>query len=279
MASGKFFSGLRHHADRLLPDYLPALEERKAALEVPALFETRLTPSEAEIFLNTIVTREQCRRLADIIAEYPDGTHHFREEAGSPEDGTRHPHDFIFIKEGDTAKLFFVDPEHSVGKNINRNVGKLPRIGDLRPRVNVLYATELVGETIKKVSLLRYRAEAIPDDSKKLHKPKEQFSMAYRLLDNGELPEEVFYDEDVLRHITFRLDYRADEEDDASRVLIQARKADSSEAIAKMIGDYSHGQTLSRHSPLEGQIQRYRSIMRTHFPRHLEESFEREAKS
>lgn len=257
--------GMRE-AGRISRDYIPAVIEKFETQRIPEAAEQTLTRLEAQQLAATLVTPENRARLDAGIESLPDGKYRMRETAGSREDGNLHVHDFVIEKSAATARLFFVDPEHSMGKSKNRNKLGLPRRGDLRPQVNVLYSLELEkGNPIPRIALLRYRGAVIPEDRKELNKPTAQLQMAEAMLTTGELPDVLQGHEN---QISFRLDLRSD--GSQHKVFAQARAARHVDDIKHMIKSMTSNEELPSHDPLEGQLRRFRAIMRTYFPKYLE---------
>lgn len=254
---------------RLRRDYIPALRERFEARKDPLDVERTLSVPEAEKFAQSLISSEVQKLIADFTADLAEGNYRTREVAGEPGDGTRHVHDFVIEKSAADTQLFYVDPEHSMGKNKNSNILGIPRIGDLRPRVNVLYAVRVLpGDLIPEIELLRYRAAAIPPESPELNKPGAQLEMAELLLESGELPSVVKKQE---KQITFRLSLRKNNEREY-KSLIQARETSGTEHIKNIIEHLIKGEAVSSRDPIEGQLRRFKAIMRTHFPRLLKEN-------
>lgn len=264
----KGFFSKEQNLDRLRRDYIPALKEKFEAKREPSVVEQVLSVSEAEGFTESLISSEDQRLIDSLILQLADGGYHARELAGKPEDGNRHVHDFIIEKSRESTRLFYVDPEHSMGKSRNSNILNIPRLGDLRPRVNVLYTVRILpGNSVPEIELLRYRAAAIPKESIDLNKPQMQFEMAKLILETGALPSLLREQE---KEITFRLSFRRDEE--RYKVLFQAREASSAEHIKNVIECLIRKEEVPSHDPVEGQLRRFRAIMRTHFPRLLREN-------
>lgn len=254
--------------DRLRRDYIPALKEKFETKKIPPVTEQTLSVSEAEDFMESLISSENQQLAASLIFELADGAYRAREIAGHPEDGTRHVHDFIIEKTSENIQLFYIDPEHSIGKNKSSNILGIPRLGDLRPRVNVLHALRMLpGNLVPEIELLRYRAAAIPRESIELNKPQAQFEMAKLMLQTGELPAVLRGQE---KQITFRLSLRRN--DDEYKSLMQAREASNVEHLKNVIERLVAKEEVSSHDPIEGQLRRFRAIMRTHFPRLLKEN-------
>lgn len=256
-----------HDLRRIQRDIIPALRECSPAQDAPAIVEKEISGEYEERFVDSLIDPEVRERLAELVAPLEHGTYLSRDIVGAPEKGTRHAHDFIAEKGDHGTQLFYIDPEHSMGKNKNNNPLGIPRRGDLRPKVNIMYAVQLREDgTIDTISMLRYRASAIPPEQKRLHKNREQFEMARKMFKSGDLPGVLQGKE---HEITFRFDFRK-EEDGHAKVAVQARQAESTEAVENMIDSVMNGKPMPAHDPMGGHLERFRSIMRTHFPRHLE---------
>ena len=259
--------GFLHDLSRIQRDLLPALRERQATERIPPSVEREVSPEEGRTIIESLVSSEMRERLLAGADHVGDGVHLSRDIAGAPEDGTRHAHDFVTQMDDSGMQFLYIDPEHSMGKNANKSTLGLPRRGDMRPKVNIMYGVSFTPEgQIQGISLLRYRAEAIPSDQPRLQNNNEQRRMAMQMLADGEIPEILQGKEN---EITFRLDLRATETDEYA-VTAQAREAANDEAVAQMLEDLMEGKALDANDPLFGQLERFRSIMRTHFPRHLD---------
>lgn len=258
---------LKGDAVRFMPDYLPAIMETRLTNRMPPYIERTLPTDRANVLLQSLITPEQQLRLHTLVSELPEGTFRWREAAGIPEDGSRHVHDFVIVKSDSATQLFYVDPEHGMGKSINKRRFGLPRRGDLRPQVNVLYGIELTPDnTVSRVSILRYRAAAIPAEQVRLNKPSEQLVMAQLMLQTGALPEILQGKEN---EVTFHFDFRPTA--DGHQTAIRARAARDTDSLEQRLEGLTNGQSLSPYDPVEGQLRRFRAIVRTYFPRYIQE--------
>ncbi len=268
MGIDKFVRKIAHEAERTSRDYIPGVIEKFETQRIPHKIERKLSIDDAEQLASTLVTPANRETLDGFISSFPDGRYRAREEAGTLADGNRHVHDFILNKSGEHAQIFFIDPEHAMGKSKNRNAFGIPRIGDLRPQINVLYGAELrSNDPVPRLSLLRYRAASIPDESKHLNKPSAQLQIAQSMLTTGTLPDVLQGHEN---EISFRLDLHT--EGDSYRILAQARAARDAADVEHMIDHMIARKDMLATDPLEGQLRRFRSIIRTHFPRHFREN-------
>lgn len=259
---------LEHHADRLRPDYIPALLERYPTNKIPPRFETQITTAWAQKFSESLVTPAQHARLDRSLSHLADGTHIMEEVAGTPKDGNRHIHRFVVKKSGADIEMYYVDPEHSMGKSINHGKFGLPRVGDIRPRVNVLYVAKMtIGSPIISASLLRYRSAVITKDQQGLNKPTAQFKIAEQMIATGKLPQFLVGNQN---EITFHLDFR--KQGDTYTVITQARAADTTQEVEALVQIMLGGKPLPLQDPLARQVTRFQAIMRTYFPRYLEEN-------
>jgi hypothetical protein len=264
---GKF---IRSAVGRIRRDIVPAFKEKFSTETVPCTVEQTVRAENAEKFSDSLIPSSIRLVLEKALKSMPDGTYRSREIAGSPEDGNRHVHDFIIRKDGVVVELFFIDPEHAMGKSNNTMrlpsttitiPNPIPRVGDLRPKVNVLYAVKITaGRTVPDIALLRHRAAAIPESQQALNKPDAQLHIAEEMLISGLSPSFLAGKES---EITFRLDMRQKEHDTYS-IIGTAREASSTKDLTDMI----QGELPKSH-PIEGQLERFRSIMRTHFPAHM----------
>lgn len=87
------------------------------------------------------------------------------------------------------------------------------------------------------------------------------------MLDDGQLPDFLEKNEN---EIIFRLDVRQGD-DGTMLVSAQSRHAPDQDALQRMLDHLISGEPMDSHDPLYGQLERFRAIMRTHFPRHLQE--------
>lgn len=258
--------GFRHDLSRIRRDLIPALKERVPAVEAPPKAEVRLSPESAKKLIDSLIETRTMERITAGLSGLESGSYRAREKAGSPEKGTRHAHDFVVDTDEIGSDLFFVDPENVMGKNKNKNPLGLPRRGDLRPKVNIVYGVGLDADgQVSHISLLRYRASAIPEDKQWLHKNSAQLDLARSMLRDGDLPGIL---QDQEQEITFRLDLRPAQ--DGFAVTAQAREASNDGAVQDMINALASGDSLAANDPLEGYLERFRAIMRTHFPKHFE---------
>jgi hypothetical protein len=260
--------GLAYDLGRIRRDIIPAWQERKPTERVPPSVERTLTQEEARQFSESFIDAPKQIELNSLVASLPEGSYIARDIVGVPEKSTRHVHDFVIRKTSAGAQLFYIDPEQGMGKSKNRNPFRIPRRGDLRPQVNIIYSVELTPEgEMARISLLRYRAAVIPSEQQEMHKPSEQLQMAKSILATGTLPA-VF--EGNENEITFRLDFRPAK--DKFKVLAQARAAEGLETLEKMIENLTQGKAMSSHDPIEGQLRRFRGIIQTYFSKYLKQN-------
>lgn len=258
--------GFLHDLNRIERDLVPALNEIEPTDELPVFGKEYLSDQAFQRVSEMLLPRKIRQRLLDAIVGMEDGMYLYREVVGFQEKATRHAHDFVLEISNGNIYFYFVDPEHSMGKG--KKEGLVLRRGDLRPKVNILFATSLTSEgEIDRVSLLRYRADAISHEMKRLHKNREQLAIARSLIRDGALPDFL---EDSEQNITFRLDMRPDDNHEGYDAVVQVRSVNDTEAVEKMIDRLLLGMDLPPQDPLEGYLERYRAIMRTHFLRHIE---------
>lgn len=156
--------GFLYDLGRIRRDLVPAVREIFSIDRIPPSVDRELSPEESQQFINSLIDAELRKELVEGVDSMEEGTHLSRDVVGTPEQGTRHAHDFVVHKEEDRHQLLYIDPEHGLGKN--KNTTRFPfRRGDIRPRVNIMYGMELHGDGhLQRASLLRYRAAAIPEE-------------------------------------------------------------------------------------------------------------------
>ncbi|TSC80924.1 MAG: hypothetical protein G01um101429_49 [Parcubacteria group bacterium Gr01-1014_29] len=98
---------------------------------------------------------------------------------GEKEKGTRHPHLFVAERDTDGIQLFFVDPEHAVGK---QNI--------LRPRIGNLMALRIYNDrSDPELAILRYRTKKIEEKDITVLKLQPQLEAARKLIHNEGVPK------------------------------------------------------------------------------------------
>ena len=233
----------------IVPDLKDNLESGKPPIEVVEKLDT---PADAAPLAERFLPSEMRRQLESETADLELGEYRARVAVGSAEDGTRHPHDYIIEKEASSLTLYFVDPEHQMGKSKNKSPVHFPRKGDFRPKTSTLIGIKMTdGDEIPVISIIRYRAAAITDSH--LLKMEPQLEMVKSLLETGEIPEVLAGKEN---EITFRLNMRKD------GLLVQSRYASPEELELFLQGKPSA-------AVLEGKVHSSNVIMR-HFLNHLE---------
>jgi hypothetical protein len=236
--------------ERLINNYIPDLRDNfRTDMPPPIATEALRNPLEAMPLVERLMPREERAALEAAARSLEPGEYRARIAVGSVEKGTRHPHDFVLDREDGSTSLYFVDPEHQMGKSTNR--GFLLRNGDLRPKMSNLVAVRLAADSvIPDISVLRYRAVALSDPH--LLKMGSQLEVAKLMLADTEIPEILREKEN---EITYRLNVRPDS------MLIQSRYASTDDLHRFLQGGVSA-------KALEGKLHSYRVIMR-HFLTHM----------
>ena len=249
-----FERSVRRLRQEIIPPVLENIERKNPATLVE--HEGAEAGQQSSALREKLLPARMQKYLELELVSYPDGRYRARDIAGDPAIGTRHIHDFIVdIKTQEEGSrettLFVVDPEHSLGTNKNRKALPLPRRGDVRPKVCVLYAVQLhSSEQAPDISILRYKSSAI--DEPRLLKPEAQLSVAEDILRRPGVPSIL---EGKENKITFRLDVR----DDLARVQSQLSNTNDLEKLLE-------GKPSS--DMAEGQMRRF-SIFMNYFLRHL----------
>jgi hypothetical protein len=138
------------------------------------------------------------------------------------------------------ANVFFIDPEHVVGRSKKEKGSLLPRRGDIRPRINAMYGATIDEHgDVPDIVALRYRSneDSFPEGS--FHKFGHQLDMARDLLAGGELPIELQEHE---QEITFNFRLR-----DAEKSTAQARLT-SAEQLESFLDDGPSSQAVNVHT-------------------------------
>lgn len=244
---------------------IPALKEKIGFNNPPTSLDREVTESEALHIVESLISRPALQKITAHTKDLPDGLYSAREVVGVPESATRHVHDFYIEKSGESLDLYYIDPENAMGAS--RSKVLLPRRGDLRPKVNIIFATRIhgVGQPVPTVSLARYLSKALDNkQDRTLHKTSQQLELGRKMLQTGKLPE--FLGAEKAKHLSFGLDVRPSYTDGLYQLKYSSQEAKKEEDLELALNDPSRGKVS-----LLGQLSRYTSIMRTHFPRLLEE--------
>ncbi len=245
---------MRINPERFVKNVIPDLRDNFESKEPPTLVVEKIKdPVEAVPLVERLLPKQIREGLVEEVSRLAPGQYRARVSVGSQEEGTRHPHDFIVDKVGDRTKLYFIDPEHQMGKSKKKSSLPLPRKGDLRPKISTLIGIKLSQSGgIPELSIIRFRAAAITDPH--LLKMGPQFELAKQLLETGDLPELLRGKEN---EITFRVNVRPD------TLLAQSRYASPSDVSGFLRGEKTA-------TALEGKIYSSTIIM-GHFLKHLKE--------
>lgn len=232
---------------RVEQNILPDLRDNFGQEYPPGMVVRELSSPEASLpmadRLMAPETREAILSETEVMA---DGEYKATMMVGKKEEATLHPHDFFIRKEDGVVRVYFVDPEHAMGKHKRQDNSPLIRKGDIRPASVALLAAELAKDTVPRLSMLWYRSQAI-DELPDL-KMRAQYGVARQLLENDtELP-------DLLRgkgnEITFRFITRP------NLMIAQGRYTDQAELKSFMQGQHDVN------GPLEGKVSAANIIMR-----------------
>lgn len=245
---------MKFGTERFIRSVVPDLRDNLRSEKTPSVaVEKMQTPADALPLVERLLSTEVRGRFLTETAQFTPGEYRARIAVGSAEEGTRHPHDYILHKEDGGLVLYFVDPEHQMGKSKNHSPIPLPRKGNLRPKICTLIGVRVAEtEVVPNISMLRYRAVAIADPQ--ILKMGAQLEIAKQILATGGVPDILKEKEN---EITFRLNIRPDE------ILAQSRYANQEELDRFLRGEQSA-------SAVEGKVHSFGVIMR-HFLKHLSE--------
>ena len=240
---------------KAVQNYLPDMLENIPTNNAPSsAVESIESPEEAERLIESFLPSELRSAILEQVRSLPTGENRARIAVGKKEDGTRHPHDYVIDKGSEGVSLYFVDPEHQMGKS-KSSKGSLPiRKSDLRPKVGNLIALHFNdSEHVPAVSILRFRTASIEDYH--VLKMTQQLKEAKTLLERepGELPDFLAQSPN---EITFHLEIRPD------AMFVQSRFA-----TPEQLELFLHGEAVTE--GLKGKFSSYRQIME-HFLKHLE---------
>jgi len=219
--------------------------------------ETAAPPRELELtfdgengagpVLDRLCPEKLGEALRALTEELPQGiTYRARTSAGRSESGTKHVHDFVIEKSESTTSLYFLDPEHYVGK---QNL--------LRPSIANLMSMELSQQTgtLPKVAILRFRTQLLAASDRTALKMDEQLNIARGLVSNDALPEFL---KNTPQEIVFRTVINED------KGIVQSRYVDNEWGLELFLKGASSAPSL------EGRVVSQQAILQR-FVRLLEE--------
>lgn len=166
--------------------------------------EKLAAPADALPLLDRLLPEAVRTELREKASTLPPGEYRARVVVGTVEDATRHPHDYILIREEGLTSFLFVDPEHNMGKQKRQPNSPVFREGLIRPKVVRLMGMRFSDdEIVPELFTLHYRANAVESQSQL--KLSAQLADAKLLLNEGSLPEFL---RTRLQEVTFWLDMR-----------------------------------------------------------------------
>ncbi len=245
---------MKINRENFFENVIPDLRDNLKRKNPPPLARESLEhPSEAGPLVERLFPKEIRESLLREVSVLEPGFHRARIVVGEKKKKNRHPHDFIIDTQEGKINLYFIDPEHQLGKSNNDSIIPFPRRGNLRPKVVTLFGIQLKEEEeIPDISILRFRAAAVADPY--VLKMTAQLGVVIDLLKTGEVPDFLRGKEN---EITFRLNIRGGE------ALVQSRYADSADLIG-----FLHGEKSA--PALEGKANSSTLIM-GHFLKYLRE--------
>ena len=190
---GLNFEGFRRTAKenirRTVQNTIPDLRDAKTEEFAPASAMRELArPEDSLPFADRLFEPETRAAILAEAASLGDGEYKASIMAGTKEKATLHPHDYYLKKEGSRVQIYFIDPEHAMGKHKRLPTSPLIRSGDFRPPTVTLSAVEIAEDTVPKLSMLWYRAPAVPHITDL--KMKAQYEVAKQMMErDSELPD------------------------------------------------------------------------------------------
>ncbi len=174
---------------RVEQNILPDLRDNFAEDYSPTTVMQQLaTPEESLAMGDRLFAPETREALLTEAERLADGEYKATIMAGSKKEATLHPHDFYLQKEDDRIQVYFIDPEHAMGKHKRQKDSPLIRKGDIRPTTVALLAAELAPDAVPRLSMLWYRSQAVEHVTDL--KMRAQYETAKELLrNNTELPD------------------------------------------------------------------------------------------
>jgi len=195
--------------------------------------------------LERMIPKEKREQLLVMIRDFEEhSSYQTTTLVGEKKKRTQHPHLFVIERGDNHIQLFFVDPEHNVGKQ-----------NTLRPRIGNLMSLKIYeGNSEPELAILRFRTPEIEDKDITLLKIQPQLEAARALIENEGVPQFL---EDFREEILFRIVVRHD------KSVLQAR-------YTKEQGLKSFLEGGKGSSALEGKVDSQNAII-DRFVRFLEE--------
>lgn len=223
-------SGIPDFLDNVQRQFEPEVVEQDSYANEKML--ERLLPQEA---------REQLLALSENFERGQD----YRAVilVGKKENGTLHPHLFVIQRTEKGIELFFVDPEHNVGKH---NL--------LRPKIENLITMKVPqgSEAHSELAILRFRTNNIKDVT--LLKLQPQLEAARTLIDNDGVPQIL---QEYKNDITLRIVIKE------GKTITQSRYTSKKELESFLAGKQGS-------FALEGKVQSQQAILKR-FVEYLQE--------
>lgn len=171
----RFRERMEKITDNIIPDLrdnFPALSNLKQW----ELSDSEADPSAVSRVKERFISREQHQQFLSALADIKPGQfYEYTWLVGRKPDGTSHPHVFLAENTGDKFNLFFIDPEHNVGK---QNM--------FRPKISNLIAMRIAADyESSEINIMRFNTEGLTPDQLKL---RQQFAAAKELLDEKHQP-------------------------------------------------------------------------------------------
>lgn len=199
--------------ERIRQSIIPDLRDNIPADKAPRKVRQELGPfGNAYALTERLLPQHMREELLEKSENLPEGYTYAILRAGSKEKGTLHMHSYAIRKEGAERSFFFLDPEHVMGNS--RKKGQLPKIANIRPKVNNLLAFKLgAADTTPTVSFIRFRTEAV-SGTPEAFTLEGQLEIAEAMLASGAVPKIL---EGHENEIVFRVDVRPEAAEVESR--------------------------------------------------------------
>jgi hypothetical protein len=173
----RFFGELGERAASIAND----LRDHLPSAKIPKSVE--LAADAADRVRERLLPSETARRLFEASSELEPGAWHERTTiVGKTEAGTQHPHRFVAMRLPDSLQLFFLNPEHEVGRQ-----------SVIRPKVVNAMAAHVFSNRPGEVAIVRYRADdpMRMADRRAVDRLESQWKSTKDLIERRGLPPEL----------------------------------------------------------------------------------------
>lgn len=182
-----FREGLEKFTNNIIPDLRDNFP-RLSSLKNWEIADSETDPDAAARVKDRFLSEPQYQRLRSTTDQLPaEGLYEHTWLVGDKTKGTYHPHVFLVDRSGAGSDLFFIDPEHNVGR---QNL--------FRPKISNLMAIKLADSyENSEISIIRFSAEGLTPDQLKL---QQQFQVVRQLGDQDSLQILEAVPDNVLFH-------------------------------------------------------------------------------